>query len=38
MISIERFGASAPYGVNLEKFGFTTENVIAEAKKLMMKS
>jgi transketolase len=38
VISIERFGASAPYSVNLEKFGFTVERVMAEAKALLMKS
>jgi transketolase len=37
IISIERFGASAPYSINLEKFGFTVENVIAEAKVLLMR-
>ncbi len=35
MISIERFGASAPANVLAEKFGFTADNVIAHAKKLL---
>jgi transketolase len=34
-VSIDRFGASAPGGVCLEKFGFTVENVVARAKGLM---
>ena len=35
VISLERFGASAPYKVLFEKFGFTVENVIAKAKELL---
>jgi transketolase len=35
MISIDRFGVSAPGGVALEKFGFTVENVIAKAKEVL---
>jgi len=35
MISIDRFGASAPGGVCLQKFGFTVENVVAKAKALL---
>jgi transketolase len=34
-VSIDSFGASAPGGVCLEKFGFTVDNVIAHAKKLL---
>ncbi|MGB7563990.1 MAG: transketolase, partial [Prochlorococcaceae cyanobacterium] len=34
-VSIDRFGASAPGGVCLEKFGFTVENVVAKAKALL---
>lgn len=34
-VSIDRFGASAPGGVCLEKFGFTADNVLATAKKLL---
>ncbi len=34
VISMERFGASAPAKVIFEKFGFTVENVIAKAKEL----
>jgi transketolase len=37
MISIERFGVSAPGGVAMEKFGYTVDNVVAEAKKVMGK-
>jgi transketolase len=33
-ISIDRFGASAPGPVCLEKFGFTVDNVVATAKAL----
>jgi transketolase len=32
---MERFGASAPYKILFENFGFTVENVIAKAKKLL---
>ncbi|MDZ8184366.1 MAG: transketolase [Nostoc sp. ChiSLP02] len=35
IISIDRFGASAPGGVCLEKFGFSVDNVLAKAKKLL---
>lgn len=35
VMSMERFGASAPYKVLFEKFGFTVENVIAKAKELL---
>lgn len=35
VLSLEHFGASAPYKVIAEKFGFTVENVIARAKKLL---
>jgi transketolase len=34
-VSIDSFGASAPGGTCMEKFGFTVDNVIAEAKKLL---
>ena len=33
-VSIDSFGASAPGGICLEKFGFTVENVVATAKAL----
>jgi transketolase len=33
-VSIDTFGASAPGGVCMEKFGFSVENVLATAKKL----
>jgi transketolase len=35
VVSLERFGASAPYKVLFEKFGFTVENVTARAKELL---
>jgi transketolase len=34
IISIERFGASAPAKIIFEKLGFTVENVVAKAKEL----
>jgi transketolase len=34
-VSIDRFGASAPGPVCLEKFGFTVDNVVAKAKALV---
>lgn len=37
IISIERFGASAPYKMIYEKFGLTVENVIAQATQLLLK-
>ncbi len=36
-IGINHFGASAPGGVIMEKFGFTVDNVIAKAKALLAK-
>ncbi len=37
IISIERFGASAPYKVIFEKLGFTVENIVAQAKSILPK-
>ncbi|MEM7769959.1 MAG: transketolase [Cyanobacteria bacterium P01_A01_bin.37] len=34
-VGIERFGASAPGNTCLEKFGFTVDNVVATAKKVL---
>ncbi|MEB3356476.1 MAG: transketolase [Synechococcales bacterium] len=34
-VSIDHFGASAPGGVCMEKFGFTVDNVLAKAKALL---
>jgi transketolase len=34
-VTIDRYGASAPGGVCLEKFGFTADNVYAKAKALL---
>jgi len=35
MIGLDHFGASAPYKVIFENFGFTVENVVAKAKELL---
>ena len=35
VVSIDRFGASAPGATCLEKFGFTVDNVLAKAKALL---
>ena len=35
VIGVDRFGASARGNVLLEKFGFTAENIVQRAKKLM---
>ncbi len=35
VISLEHFGASAPYQVIFEHFGYTVENVLARARKLL---
>lgn len=37
IIGMTRFGASAPGKVNMEKFGFTRENIVARARKLLGK-
>jgi transketolase len=34
-VTLDRYGASAPGGVCLEKFGFSVENVLAKAKALL---
>ena len=34
-ITMNRFGASAPGGTCMEKFGFTVENVVAKSKALL---
>ncbi|MEJ2111637.1 MAG: transketolase C-terminal domain-containing protein, partial [Acidobacteriota bacterium] len=34
-ISMERFGESAPAGALMQKFGYTVENVVMRAKKLI---
>jgi transketolase len=36
-IGVDRFGASAPGPIVMEKFGITAENVVAHAKKLVKK-
>ncbi|BAU04595.1 transketolase [Fischerella sp. NIES-3754] len=35
MISVDRFGVSAPGGVIMEKFGYTVDNVVTKAKELL---
>jgi len=35
-IGLDRFGASAPFAVIFEKLGFTVDNVVARAKKLLV--
>jgi transketolase len=35
IIGIDHYGASAPYKIIFEKFGFTVENVVAKAKELI---
>ena len=35
IVALDRFGASAPYNVLAEKFGFTAEAVAARAKALL---
>ncbi len=37
VMGIDHFGASAPYKVLMEQFGFTVENVIARAKRVLEK-
>ncbi|HEY9648745.1 MAG TPA: transketolase, partial [Chroococcidiopsis sp.] len=34
-VSVDSFGASAPGGLCMEKFGFTLDNVVAKAKALL---
>ena len=34
-VAVDRFGASAPGGLVMEKYGFTVENVVATAKKVL---
>jgi transketolase len=35
VIGLDRFGASAPGPIVLEKLGFTTENIAARARELL---
>jgi transketolase len=37
VIGVDRFGASAPFAAVFEKYGFTVENVVARAHKLLHK-
>ena len=34
-VSIEKFGASAPLNVLMEKYGFTPENIVETAKRML---
>ncbi|PLZ85404.1 transketolase [Fischerella thermalis CCMEE 5198] len=36
MISVDRFGVSAPGGVIMEKFGYTVDNVVKKAQELLV--
>ena len=38
IIAIDHYGASAPAKILFEKFGFTVENVIAQAKSVLAES
>lgn len=38
VMSIERYGASAPYQVLFEKFGYTVDNVVSRAKQVLAES
>ncbi len=35
LVTVDRFGASAPGGTVMEKYGFTVDNVVATAKKIL---
>jgi len=35
VIGLDHYGASAPYKIIFEKFGFTVENIVAKAKTLL---
>ncbi|MEO8387474.1 transketolase [Polaromonas sp.] len=35
VLSVDRFGASAPAGALMREFGFTTDNVVARARRLL---
>jgi transketolase len=37
-VSIEKFGASAPLGIIMEKYGFTPENIVETAKRVLAKT
>ena len=38
IISIEKYGASAPHDIIFEKYGFTVENIVEKGKKLVDKN
>jgi transketolase len=38
VIGVDKFGASAPGKINFEHYGFTVENVVAQAKKIIAKA
>ena len=35
VVSVDRFGASAPGGLVMEKYGYTVDNVVSRAKALL---
>lgn len=35
VVGMDRFGASAPYEINMHKFGFTGENIAKQARRLL---
>lgn len=37
-ISIDKFGASAPYKILLDKYGFTVENIVTTCKRVLRKT
>jgi transketolase len=37
-ISIDKFGASAPYKVIMDKYGFTIENIVTTCKQVLRKT
>jgi transketolase len=38
ILSVDRFGASAPGGVVLEEYGFTVDHVVARSQALLERS
>jgi len=38
VIGVDKFGASAPGKINFEHYGFTVDNVVAQAKKIIAKA
>jgi transketolase len=38
IISIEKFGASAPYKIIFEKYGLTVDNIINRSRQILSKN